>query len=188
MINEIIREVKLSLKNGCYMAALTLALTLPDICGKAKFPNEKSSKKRYIQWFDEYIGKYEHDEENIEKGLPYLSGDLVYSLRCSILHQGDPNIEKSKYGIILFELLYRQQENINDFDTFSESEIIKDDQGNEKAKNIKYSVNVRKLCFKLCNLAKYYYDKYKDKFIFLNSIVYDNDYQMRNILYFNINE
>lgn len=92
MINELIKEINQSLDNGCVMAGLSLALTLPDICGKAIYPELKPSD-RYIKWFDEYIGQYEHDEEHIRVGMPYLSGEIVYSLRNSILHQGNPNID-----------------------------------------------------------------------------------------------
>ena len=35
-----IDEIEKSLENECYIAALALALTLPDICGKAEYPSE----------------------------------------------------------------------------------------------------------------------------------------------------
>ena len=182
MVNEIIREVNQCLDNGCYMAALSLALTLPDICGKAKYPDmEKQTKHRYIKWFDEYIGQYEHDEEHIEKGMPYLSGELVYSLRCSVLHQGNPNIDGDKFGIIYFELLYHQYEGARINVSSSEAEIVLDENGKEKAINKKYSVNVRDLCFKLCRLAEYYYNKHKDQFNFFNYNFVDTDYKTRQI-------
>lgn len=110
MVNELIKEINQCLDNGCVMAGLSLALTLPDICGKAIYPKSKPSD-RYVKWFDEYIGQYEHDDKLIRVDMPYLiSGELVYSLRNSILHQGNPNIDGKKFGIIYFELLYNQQE------------------------------------------------------------------------------
>ena len=54
MIERIIKEINLSLENECYLSALGMALTLPDICGKAEYPNEKSTTKRYIEWFNTY--------------------------------------------------------------------------------------------------------------------------------------
>lgn len=38
MVNRIIEEIQKSLKQENYLAALTMALTLPDICGKAAEP------------------------------------------------------------------------------------------------------------------------------------------------------
>ena len=56
MINELVREIVGCLKSGYYMAALTTALTLPDICGKAESPElEKKTKLRYINWYNKYI-------------------------------------------------------------------------------------------------------------------------------------
>ena len=40
MIYKIINEIKSALINEEFYAALALALTLPDACGKAEFPNE----------------------------------------------------------------------------------------------------------------------------------------------------
>ena len=145
MVTEIIKEINQSLDNGCVMAGLSLALILHDICGKAIYPNMKPSD-RYIKLFDEYIRQYERDDECIRVGMPYLSGELVYFLRNSILHQGNPNIDYKKFGIIYFELLYNQQDRVHVVAGSSEAEIIKDENGNDKTINKKFSVNVSDLC------------------------------------------
>ncbi|MDY4819768.1 MAG: hypothetical protein SO206_05990, partial [Bacilli bacterium] len=138
MVNELIKEINQCLDNGCVMAGLSLALTLPDICGKAIYPELKKPSVRYIKWFDEYIGQYEHNNKHMRVGIPYLSGELVYSLRNSILHQGTPNIDGKKFGIIYFELLYQQNEGASVIVGSSESEIDQDKSGNDKAKNKKF--------------------------------------------------
>ena len=61
MIKRIVDDVNKALDHNAYIAALTLALTIPDICGKAYYP-ELGNKRRYIKWFDEYIGQYELSE------------------------------------------------------------------------------------------------------------------------------
>lgn len=40
MINRIISEISAALSNKLYLSALTLALTLPDTCGKAEEPEK----------------------------------------------------------------------------------------------------------------------------------------------------
>ena len=178
MINELVREVEYCLDHGCYMAALATALILPDICGKAKYPKmEKHTKQRYIKWFDEYIGEYEKDPEDTT-GMPYLSGELVYSLRCSILHQGNPNIEGKKQDIEYFELLYRKEEGASVRVNCSEARIV-EANGKEIAVNKKYCVNVRMLCFKLCCVAMYFYKQHKELFNFFNYKIVDCDFQTR---------
>lgn len=180
MVNELIKEINQCLDNGCVMAGLSLALTLPDICGKAIYPELKKPSDRYIKWFDEYIGQYELNYEHKKLGMPYLSGELVYSLRNSILHQGNPNIDCKKFEIIYFELLYQQNEGASVIVGSSEAKIIKDENGNDKAINKKFTVNVRYLCSKICRLAEVCYSEEKDKFDFFNYNLVDIDYRTRH--------
>lgn len=97
MMLKLIDDVNKALDADCYYSALTLALTFPDICGKAEYPQEKNTK-RYKDWYDEHIGKYEQCpcEQCPNTPMPYLSGEVVYSLRNSLLHQGTPNITVDK--------------------------------------------------------------------------------------------
>lgn len=179
MVNEIIREINVCLDNGCCITGLSLALTLPDICGKAYYPT-LSNKRRYIKWFDEYIGQYEHDEESAKIGMPYLSGELVYSLRCSLLHQGNPNIKENEFGIVYFELLYNRDKSNHMLSGSSQAQIIKDENGNDKAVNKIFSISVRDMCWKICRLAEVCYKNNKEKFDFFNYNLVDTDYHTRS--------
>ena len=182
MVNELIKEINICLSNGCYMAALMTALTLPDICGKAKYPNmEKQTKQRYIKWYDEYIGQCEKDPKD-ERGMISLCGELVYSLRCSVLHQGNPNIDGHKLDIDYFELIWQEKEGCHIPVYTSEAEIVHVD-GKEKAVHKKYSVNIRDLCFKLCRHAADYYNKHKDEFNFFNYNVSNIDFRTKEIFF-----
>ena len=85
MINKLIDDMDNALKANCYLSALSIALILPDICGKAAYP-KKLVGKRYIKWFDENIGAYEQDTH--KNSLPHLNGELVYNLRnCFLLKE-----------------------------------------------------------------------------------------------------
>lgn len=85
MLNKI-EDIKKALGAQAYLSALALTLTLPDICGKAKYPNEKSTKVRYVNWYDEYVTPYT-TPEGIED-IPKLDGKRCYALRCAFLHEG----------------------------------------------------------------------------------------------------
>ena len=89
MILKLVQDIRKSLEKDLYFAALISAIILPDICGKVEFPEEKSSRKRYILWYDKEIGKYEKNP-NDKVNMPYLSGEVIYNLRCSLLHEGNP--------------------------------------------------------------------------------------------------
>jgi hypothetical protein len=101
MMLQLIDDVNNALDAECYYSALALALTFSDICGKAEYPKENNTN-RYKDWYNEHIGKYEQCpcEQCSNTPMPYLSGEVVYSLRNSLLHQGTPTITigKTKNG------------------------------------------------------------------------------------------
>ncbi|WP_404335878.1 hypothetical protein [Planococcus rifietoensis] len=76
-----------------YYASLTMALTLPDICSKLQYPEEKKTGTRYSKWFDEYMLSRYQKRVGYEKTLhTFLSGMDCYALRCSLLHQFETDI------------------------------------------------------------------------------------------------
>lgn len=46
MIDRIIDEIKVCINSNCFLAALSTALTLPDICGRTEYGNV-GTKERY---------------------------------------------------------------------------------------------------------------------------------------------
>lgn len=82
-----------------YLSALSLTLTLPDICGKIAFPEMKKKGRpdvggRYARWYNEYIYPSENPSNLFEidtsESIPVnpLNGYAVYKLRCALLHEG----------------------------------------------------------------------------------------------------
>lgn len=183
MLLRLIEDIDRALDAEAYMAALALVLTLPDICGKAAYgdmanKNRFNKKERYIKWFDENIGQYEKSpkEEN-ELQMPYLSGEVVYSLRCSMLHQGNPNIDKDKIKdsvnkIDKFVLVVEKRKL---FDIYADSSSLTDSIERQDGSYKTYSVNVRRLCLIICETAKHYFLENKDKFSFFNFEIKDWD-------------
>lgn len=170
MVNKLIEEINLALDNNLYLVVLNTALTLPDICGKAEYPELKTAE-RYKKWYQENIGQHEQRPDDKENNIdfPYLSDNVVYQLRCSLLHQGNPNIEKGKTGIDEFTLAIEEK---NQFELYADSASL-ETYCNECKKT--YTVNVRRLCFILCQTAKIYYENNKEKFSFFNYSILDLD-------------
>lgn len=81
-MKNLIESIQKALKERNFYAALYLALTLPDICGKITSPSAHS-KDRYIKWFDHYLSK---------QYSGFLTGNDCYALRCAALHEGNENI------------------------------------------------------------------------------------------------
>ena len=191
MINRLINEIQKCMDYDCLLAGLALALTLPDICGKAEYPQENSNKKRYIQWYDEKVGITEKPPKSAQSDteMPYLSGEVVYSLRCQFLHQGTPNIEVSKIKeeackIDDFTLLIQKE---NSLDIYSDSAAVfscgTDPDGKKPTHQLRsYEVNVRRLCMILCACADGYYKRNTDKFNFFHYEIVDADERREKFL------
>lgn len=178
MILKLIEDIEKSLENECYYAALALALTLPDICGKAEYPTTRNNKTRYKDWYDKYLGNFLSGagrSDNPEfADISYMSGELVYSLRCQFLHSGNPNIDSD--GIM---------EERNQIDKFALIIPSKDDRfvlgeyggitydENRNVKERTYSVHIPFICKLISRSAKKYYSENIDKFDFLNYTIVD---------------
>ncbi len=164
MVERIISECEQALENGLYLAALNLALILPDICGKAEYP-DRGTKSRYIAWYDEYIGQYEKYPKfpTSDIDLPYPSGKVIYSLRCSCLHQGTPTIDKDICQIEFFSLIYETTKPISSY--------IGESSGSSPAgRNLTLL-----LCWKICTAARQYYENHKEQFNFFNYRLIDGN-------------
>ena len=92
MIKRFEKEISRCLKNECYIAALTLSVILPDICGKAEYPSKKVGD-RYKDWFKKYVKDY---------AKLYMTPDIAYSLRCKLLHEANPTVKKETVKNLLF--------------------------------------------------------------------------------------
>ena len=55
MLQQLIDDMNNALSANCYFAALSIALMLPDICGKAEYPN-MGVGERYKAWHDNMLG------------------------------------------------------------------------------------------------------------------------------------
>lgn len=101
--------------------------------------------------------------------MPYLSGEVIYSLRCSLLHEGNPNTDndslRTDIPIDRFSLMI---EKAKPFDIYFDASSITD-FGNKHIRE--YRMNVRRICMILCNVAESYYKENKDKFCFNYEII-----------------
>src|SRR5256885_2314037 len=99
-LNFILREMVQVHNTGLYYAAITIALTLPDICSKATFESRdehywKGVQARYEAWCEKYLATR----------LPSLTPQDVWALRGGILHQGQAfGHPKSRFERIVFIL------------------------------------------------------------------------------------
>lgn len=164
LVTRLIDDVRKALNNECYFAALSLALTLPDICGIGEYSKNHPVANRYISWCDANVCQFEKDEHTYSDNIttPYLSGEVIYSLRNTYLHQGCPNLNKAKI-----------KNEHNQIDSFTliigEGRIIYDlsmhvDVGNGLKTIKNYMINVTYLCNRICEATEHYFKNNKANF------------------------
>jgi hypothetical protein len=102
MIEHILHDIVVAKNNKAYIAALSLALTLPSILSNIEY-GRKTSGAEYKEWFDKWVyDKYYKkplsENEFINKGIEAtkFDGFNCYMLRCALLHSGNTNLEDSK--------------------------------------------------------------------------------------------
>ncbi len=159
---EKLDEIEKTLERKCYLAAVTLALTIPDICGKIKYPNEKVGY-RYKKWFEDYVEIYYVDHngwDNINKRAknPYFTSDMCYSLRCELLHAGTINIENfGKIDKQKYEMDFSFRLMVHGCDSYGHSTSGEKD-GKINRKNI-VTLEVVKFCKSIVSSAKKFYSE-----------------------------
>jgi len=176
---EKIESIKQALECECYLPALALALTLPDICGQIEYPdyvNEKGDRfcgKQYKTWFNEWVNHWYADTsgwtDDYQKAKnPYFTGQMCYELRCSFLHSGNSDIKdfgeredgENRYSYH-FELCTNGSDS---FGMMWETPQNNIDKKTEKLKTVR--IDIGTLCNNLCSSAERYYQcKGKEHFI-----------------------
>ena len=176
MVNKVINEIKTALDNDLYILALMGTLTLIDTCGKAEYPN-KGVGDRYRDWYNNFIHKYEVSSgyaKVLKCKFPEITGEVVYSLRCALLHEDNPNIQidkiKNKDNKITKFVL--EIEKKNKFDIYVNSFGIKYSMDEKDIKiDREYNLSVRGFCLKVCQESEKYYNANKSKFNFNYNIL-----------------
>ena len=169
IFEQIIKEINICLEHECFMSALGMALTLPDICGKAEYPTDGVTK-RYIKWTNEYISAYEKDDSPYGIDMPYLSGEILYNLRNTFLHQGNPNIDSSKVKNSRCKV---DEFNLVIGSTFSGDTSSVHYGANQQVIYRRLDINIVNLCTKLTRTAEGYYRANQEKFNFFNCTIDD---------------
>ncbi len=92
-MRHVLQQINLGLQANLYYLSLFAALSVPDMCAALSSPDGKTNGARYATWFDKYVApKYNGN----------LDGKTCYQFRCSLLHEGSTQHQKSPYARILF--------------------------------------------------------------------------------------
>lgn len=152
---DIIDQVNKSLNDKNYIAALIVALTIPDKCGKMEYTDEQSVGKRYAAWYDVWCGFSNCSEST--NNPPDVTGKIIYKLRCALLHDNSTDLQFLSDEEKIDEFALEMFDN-NDycFSVYTSSII------DEQTKQMR--IRIIDLCKWICYGAKVYYQKNTEKF------------------------
>ena len=104
-MQHLLEATKKALSDENWYAALTLALNLPDICGRLENPKRKS-QERYEAWYSRFV-EHVFNFKFSEETHCFLTAADCYALRCAFLHQGEFEIEDQRAREVLTRITFR---------------------------------------------------------------------------------
>lgn len=158
MIDKI-NDIRKALENKTYIAAVALALTLPDICSQVENNTSESSRSQYIDWVNKRISPdyFVFDLPGFEDQV--FAGNMCYSLRCNVLHSGSTDVANPKLNVYVDRFLLVKPGDPNYLKGFSYSVKTQDDGTIIKTNRI----GIDYLCECLCDIAEEFYNQWPDK-------------------------
>ena len=93
-IRTLLSELTDSISKGQFLAALYMAVCIPDICGSIAYPElykRNNVRNRYEKWIKENIVDYKDINMDINENSLLLSPIIWYAIRNTILHNNTIN-------------------------------------------------------------------------------------------------
>lgn len=87
-------DIDVAVSGRHHILALMAALTVPDMCGALDSVDGIASGSRYAAWFDQHLGHVYPSQ--------FVTGQVCFALRCSLLHQGRMHHTKMPFSRVLF--------------------------------------------------------------------------------------
>ena len=158
---EFINDIKKSLKNKTYLSALTLALTIPDICSQVEAKKDDGNREMYIAWFNKYVYSEAFEFDKVEFREQAFDGNMCYALRCKVLHNGNLELKKANPGLQIrldcFQLSIPASANYYHGYKYA---FVPCEDGTKQTVTI---LAVDYLCEMLCDAAEKFYNCWQEK-------------------------
>lgn len=174
-MQEVIDSIRDAINKECWLPALAMALTLPDICGQIEYPDlihnngKRNVGAQYKTWFHEHAESYFVDDAGFDENgyakRPFLTADMCYNLRCELLHAGNDDVS-FEYGETeeRFEYDYDFELRVNACNSYGEHWITPQ-CGEVALKHVHVCVDVASLCECLCDEAEKFFHDVNDEVI-----------------------
>jgi hypothetical protein len=139
-----------------------LALTFPDICCQVenRLPdNQNSNRTMYINWVNNHVD-FEDFHFPLSGFEPQtFTGEMCYSLRCKVLHNGNTDVNNARLGVIVDDFILTTPKDEMYYHGYKYCEKQESDG---KIKKITY-IAIDYLCERLCDSAEKFYNEWECK-------------------------
>ncbi len=97
-MKDYIDQINGALSCKLYYSALFMTIAIPDICSALQSENNNSDSEKYKNWINKYISDLAPNKYG-QKGQ--LTAEHLWSIRCSLFHQGITT-DKKDFNRLLF--------------------------------------------------------------------------------------
>jgi hypothetical protein len=136
-LEMILQEIEKALEVKLYYLALTLSLTIPDICSALESPDGVATADRYKDWYRLYVSPEYGNLTDVD----------CYSLRNGVVHQGRLGHPRSQYAYVAFT--FQNLPNIAVFHGNIAMDVLQ--------------LDVRIFCRDICGAARRWFEVAKDE-------------------------
>jgi len=175
-MQEKIDDIRISLKNGTYLSALALALTLPDICSQVETRSSKGTATLYKKWVNSHLLPGYFDEQIPGFDQAKFTGNVCYSLRCNYLHSGSFIVKSKPHHVSIEKFTFLKHGSITSKTIplngvpkrfgYRYETIFNPDN----TQTIEVEIDIEYLCESLCQAAETFYSSYPDKSRFIDHV------------------
>lgn len=157
-MKEKIKDIRAALHNKTYYCALALALTLPDICCRVEngvSVSQNTNGIMYRNWVNTYLESEDFQFPIQGFETQTFEGEMCYSLRCKVLHNGNTDVKNIAHGVNVDELIltFPSDENYTHGYTYKK---------NASGKTTTY-IGIDYVCERLCDAAEKFYSNWTNK-------------------------
>lgn len=152
-ITPILNDINGAVENKLFYAALSLALTLPDICSSL-CNGSKTNGKKYSEWLTEYFIPI-HDYE-------VISANDIYALRCSFLHNGQDEISSQRMQDTLHRFTFLNTYRGIRFHNVKKTIHITNSESNKVEEYVSTIINTDTFANQMTQSVKLFLDKNKN--------------------------
>ena len=153
-----IKDIRDALKNGTYYCALALALTLPDICCQVEnglAEGDNSDRAMYVKWVNKHMKSDDFNFPVQGFETQTFRGEMCYSLRCKILHNGNTKVNNVQRGVNVCEFQLTFPDDSDYFHGYRYKEAPNGETFTE--------IGVDYLCERICDAAESFYANWPNK-------------------------